>query len=162
MMAYCRAPLRQVQKEDRVFRGLAAGLLLVLVAAGCRPTGGIEPATASEEQAPVDCSIVRLLATPEKYHDRLVGTYGYALVEFENWALYLSESDARNGITANAIWLHSFADSFKEAPKSHSGKYVFIEGVFNAEHPGHAGLFSGSLEQIRRIAVLMAKPEPTQ
>lgn len=162
-MACCKAQLRRRgRNEHKLFDRLAAGLLLVLVAAGCRTTSGIEPVKASEEQAPVDCSMVRLLATPEKYHDRLVRTYGYVLVEFENWALYLSENDARNGITTNAIWLHSLGDSFKENPKSYSGKYVFIEGVFNAEHPGHAGLFSGSLEQIRRIAVLMAKPEPAQ
>lgn len=105
--------------------------------------------TSSELQA-VDVdqvSMVSLLADPRRFDGVRVLTFGYAVVEFENSAVYLSASDADHVITANAVWL----DLESMPDPSVSGGYVLVEGAFDATSRGHGGMFAGTIRAISRL-----------
>jgi len=91
-------------------------------------------------------SVIQLIATPQKYHRQQVRVVGFLHVNFEGNALYLSEGDGKHGITKNALWLEFDEDCYREL----HNKYVFLEGVFDAQHHGHLKLYSGKL-QVERI-----------
>ena len=99
----------------------------------------------------VVCSIVNLLATPERFVGKRVATYGYAVAEFEGTATYLSESDMRRRSTVNAIWL-ARSDQSPRLAAAHE-RYAFVEGVFDADR-GHADVFGGTIREITEVSVV--------
>jgi len=96
-------------------------------------------------------SIVRLIATPERYHERKVQVTGYMNLEFEGDAIYLHKEDYEKGLNKNGFWV-TFSDKLdrKEIDKLNKG-YVLIEGTFNKDRHGHMGLFGGEIYKITRI-----------
>lgn len=96
-------------------------------------------------------SIVRLIATPDRYHDRKVQVTGYMNLEFEGDAIYLHKEDYEKGLTKNGFWV-TFSDKLdrKEIIKLNKG-YVLIEGKFDKDQHGHMGLFGGEIYEITRI-----------
>jgi len=96
-------------------------------------------------------SIVRLIATPEKYHERKVQVEGFMNLEFEGNAIYLHEEDYEKGLTKNGFWI-TFSGKLdrKEINKLNKG-YVLIEGTFSKDRHGHMGLFGGEIYEITRI-----------
>lgn len=96
-------------------------------------------------------SIVRLIATPERYHDRKVQVTGFVNLEFEGEAIYLHKEDYEKGLTKNGFWI-TFSNKLdrKEINKLNKG-YVLIEGTFNKDRHGHMGLFGGEIYEITRI-----------
>lgn len=96
-------------------------------------------------------SIIRLIATPEKYHNKQIQIEGYLNLEFEGDAIYLHREDRDKGLTRNGFWV-SFSDKLAttEIQKlNHS--YVLIEGTFDMNSHGHMGLFGGEIKNITRI-----------
>jgi hypothetical protein len=96
-------------------------------------------------------SLVTLIASPEKYHDKGVVVIGYLNLEFEGTAVYLHEQDFENGILKNAIWV-SFSNraDMREIQKlNHS--YVRIQGIFDKNQKGHMSLFGGSINEITMV-----------
>jgi hypothetical protein len=57
------------------------------------------------QKQPESVSIIRLIATPEKYHGKFVRVEGYLHNQFENSAIYLSKDDADHLIGKNALWV---------------------------------------------------------
>src|SRR5574341_109360 len=112
-----------------------------------------------------DVSIKDLIAAPAKYDGKRVRVVGYALVQFEATALFISESDMSNGITRNALWLifpfeemqdgityRSLVDGFRYLRcRILNKRYVCVEGVFDKAKRGHMGLFSGGIRNIRQF-----------
>jgi hypothetical protein len=98
-------------------------------------------------------SIINLIATPEKYHDEKVIIKGYAVLEFEGDAIYLSKEDAEYGITRNALYLDVDAEQLRNYQKDSQG-YVLVEGKFDANSHGHLALFSGVIKEITRFEKL--------
>lgn len=94
-------------------------------------------------------SIIQLIATPERFHGKRVRVVGYLWLEFEGNGIYLSESDRTHGVYKNGLWV-SFAEGVLDSRQAYSGRYVLLEGTFNAEAHGHLGLWSGTIEQITR------------
>ena len=98
--------------------------------------------------------MINLIATPEKYHGKVVRLIGVSFIKFESNGIYLSKEHLNNGVTKNALWL-SF--DFKAIGKTeeelskYNGQYVLVEGVFNIDDKGHMGLKSGSIEKITRF-----------
>ena len=99
-------------------------------------------------------SLVELIARPEVYHGRAVRVIGFVNFEFEGNGLYLSREDWERSIYRNGLWI--------EAPRSvqtDSGRpstalnqrYVIVEGIFNATHGGHLGMWSGAIERVTRL-----------
>ena len=48
---------------------------------------------------------MHLIQHPAKYHMQKVRVIGFAGVEFEGTALYVSRDDHENGISKNGVWL---------------------------------------------------------
>jgi hypothetical protein len=96
-------------------------------------------------------SIVRLIAKPERYHERKVQVTGYMNLEFEGDAIYLHKEDCDQGLNKNGFWV-TFSDKLdkKEINKLNKS-YVLMEGTFNANRHGHMGLFGGEIYEITRI-----------
>jgi hypothetical protein len=110
---------------------------------------------AQESQAPPPAevngvSIIQLVATPDKYHGHYVRVIGYVQLEFEGNAIYLSKDDERYGVYKNGLWL-DMSGEFEEDTKLYDGKFCLVEGTFDVANHGHMGLWSGAIENIKRL-----------
>lgn len=99
-----------------------------------------------------DISMLRLIVTPEKYHNKTVQIIGYLNLEFEDNAIYFHKEDYENGSSRNGIWV-SFNDKFakKKDLQKFTKKYVIIVGKFDMNTKGHMGMFGGSIKNITRL-----------
>ncbi|WP_042719987.1 hypothetical protein [Flavobacterium sp. B17] len=99
-----------------------------------------------------DISMLRLIVTPEKYHNKTVQIIGYLNLEFEGNAIYFHQEDYEKGSSRNGIWV-SFSDDLvkKIDLKKYNKKYVIIVGKFDMNSKGHMGMFGGSLKNISRL-----------
>lgn len=95
-------------------------------------------------------SIIQLIANPTAFDQKRVLVMGYAVLKFESQHIYLSETDAKHGITKNSLWLDVSDQLYAERARFDQ-RYVLVEGTFNARRRGHLGLSSGSLENIERL-----------
>ena len=103
----------------------------------------------AQESRQEHISIISLIANPDRYDGKKVLIRGFVVIEFEGDAIYLSETDYRQMLSKNAIAIDTgtrLADL-----KKMSGRYITLEGVFNASNLGHLGLFSGTIINITRI-----------
>jgi len=98
-------------------------------------------------------SLVRLIAAPREFDGKRVVVMGVPRIEFESNGLYLHREDFDQGLTKNALWLAVPEDKRNEW-KALEGKYVLVEGTFNAENTGHFGIYSGSISKITRFQLL--------
>jgi hypothetical protein len=107
-------------------------------------------------------SLINLIATPEKFHGKLVRVQGVANFEFEGNALFLHKEDFKIG-TKNAVWLSPDATTLKidetTLAKDFNGKYVVVEGIFDMNDHGHMDLFSGSISPVSSIASWKIVPQ---
>ena len=99
-------------------------------------------------------SLIQLIANPNAFDGQRVILYGYAILEFEHNAIYLTEPDAKRATTPNGLWLDlPMGSSIYQNRATFHGRYVLIEGAFNARRRGHGSLFSGTIENITRFEV---------
>ena len=105
---------------------------------------------ADDPRLPNFVSLVRLLASPHEFDGRRVLVFGVAKIQFEGNALYLHKEDFVWGLYTNAIWIDVPPESWEEW-KRYSGKYVAIDGTFNAQRHGHMDVFGGTIERITRF-----------
>jgi len=105
---------------------------------------------------PMFVSMVQLLSNPERYNGKTVRVVGYLWIEFEGTALYFHKEDKINSLTKNGIALNLPEKSLKDEKKL-SGQYVLVEGVFDADDPGHMGLYSGTIHSIQRTSPMLPK-----
>lgn len=102
-------------------------------------------------------SIVRLIATPEKYRKKPVRISGYMQVERENIAVYLSREDAAHLFGKNAIWVDLDYDAMIKAgvdPVLFHCRYVSIEGIFSHREDDEYGDNSGEIQSVWRITAV--------
>jgi hypothetical protein len=117
--------------------GLTAGKIATLELSGAEP---------------IRVSIIQLIATPQSYDGKSVIVAGFMRLEVEGDALYLHEEDFKYGLTINSVWL-TVTDAILDQREKYTDKYVEIEGTFNARNTGHFGMFSGSIENIKRLDI---------
>ena len=103
-------------------------------------------------------ALMHLIQSPDIYHMKAVRVIGYAGIEFEHKALYVSKGDDENAITKKAVWLDI---EISEATKKYEKKFVLVEGIFDKNNLGHLRMFSGALFNINRIEV-WGKEEKTK
>lgn len=101
-------------------------------------------------EEPVDVSLIQLISTPEVFNGKQIRTIGFARLEFEGNAIYLHSEDAKQAISKNGIWV-DVPDEFKKDTKNFNGKYLIVQGTFDAVHKGHLGMYSGSLTNVSRF-----------
>ncbi|WP_295203798.1 hypothetical protein [uncultured Chryseobacterium sp.] len=99
-----------------------------------------------------DISMLRLIVTPEKYHNKTVQVIGYLNLEFEGNAIYFHQEDYEKGSLRNGMWVDFNEDLVhKKDLKKYNKKYVIIVGKFDMNSKGHMGMFGGSLKNISRL-----------
>lgn len=97
-------------------------------------------------------SIINLIATPEKYHNKRVRVIGFLNLDFEGNAIYIHKEDYRKSISKNGLWVTFTDESWKKIKKHRYNKsYFIIEGTFDKTSFGHMGLWSGTIKDITRI-----------
>ena len=97
-------------------------------------------------------SLIRLIATPNDYHNEKVRVEGFLHLEFEGNAIYLHKEDYQHGLTTNGFWV-SYPDSLAVQMKEANDKYVLIEGTFDNSDHGHMGLFGGKIKEVTRVMI---------
>jgi hypothetical protein len=102
-------------------------------------------------------SLIRLIQVPEKYHGKKVRVVGYARIEFEHKALYVSLEDLRHGVTKNSLWLDM---PVTEELKALDRKCLLVEATFDKERLGHLKLCSGTLAGVTRAEVWSEGRDP--
>lgn len=97
-------------------------------------------------------SLIQLIATPERYHQKIVQVVGYLNLEFESNAIFLHKEDFDNVLTNNGLWV-MFSDRIRNEKKltDYSKKYVILEGTFDMHAKGHFWLYSGTIKNINRL-----------
>lgn len=95
-------------------------------------------------------SLIQLIANPTEFDQKRVVVKGYVVLEFEDKSLYLSEADAKHGITRNSVWLNVSDAIYSDRARFHQ-RYVLVEGTFSSRRRGHLGLSSGEIENIGRF-----------
>jgi hypothetical protein len=99
-------------------------------------------------------SMIRLIATPEKYHDKEIIVSGYLNLQFEGNAIYIHKQDYENGLTKNGLWVNFSEEVPKVQISDANGKYVMLRGTFDMERTGHFGLWSGTINKIVSVTPL--------
>ncbi|NML58844.1 hypothetical protein [Chryseobacterium cheonjiense] len=101
-----------------------------------------------------DISMLRLIVTPEKYHNKTVQIIGYLNLEFEGNAIYFHKEDYEKGSSRDGMWVNFSDDLAKKTDfKKYNKKYVIIKGKFDMNSKGHMGMFGGTIKNISRLDV---------
>jgi len=56
----------------------------------------------------LEVSLIKLIATPEKYNGKRIQVIGYLHLEFEGNAIYLHKEDEEAGLSKNGFWVNFF------------------------------------------------------
>ncbi len=106
----------------------------------------------SVKEENMNVSLVKLIATPEKYNGQTIQLIGYLSLDFEGRAIYLHQEDYEHGLGSNGFWVE-FSSNIEKKRKMElfDKKYVIIIGTFNNGPSGHMGYFPGSLTNITRL-----------
>jgi hypothetical protein len=144
-----------------VLRGLGDVRLgdVLIVALGLVLVVALATSARADDARGSAVSLIQLIADPASFDGKRVTVTGYVVLEAENTAVYLQESDARYGITRNAVWLQTPVPDELGRARFH-GRYVRIDGTFNARRRGHFEMFGGSIERIGLFDVVEPRPGP--
>ncbi len=100
-------------------------------------------------------SIINLIATPEKYNEKMVCFSGFLHLEFESYGIYLTQNDIQYRMSKNGIFIYGVDESLYKF----NDKYVYIEGKFinsieskDSRYKGHPSLFSGLIRGARIVS----------
>jgi hypothetical protein len=94
---------------------------------------------------PIGVSMIQLIATPERFHNKAVRVTGFCHDEEEDTAIYLSTEDANYLNGRNALWVAALGNS------GFNRKFVITEGIFDKEFHGHMDAYSGAIRDAWRI-----------
>jgi hypothetical protein len=104
------------------------------------------------EGSRVECSVINLVATPERYSGRVVLVVGYYSRGEEKSMLFLSQKDEEHSLFRNGIWVELGDASIDLAGVDRlNEKYVLVEGTFDASIVGHWGLTTGGIRSVTRM-----------
>lgn len=125
-------------------------LFLTCVGFGCRPNStGIPTGTMTAHRV----SLVRLIAVPEIYHNKVVDVAGYLVLEHEGNVLYLDDLHYQHKLSNNGIWLDTNTTAIVDWQRFNK-QYVEILATFDSEGSSDQTLFSGKLQTIRDINLI--------
>lgn len=96
-------------------------------------------------------SIIQLIATPLDFDGKKVMVCGFATMEFEGTALYLTRDDMKHSNDKNGLWLD--VRDWEVKRKQFDRQFIKAFGVFKAGIKGHRGAFSGTIQEIARMYV---------
>jgi len=135
---------------------IAIFIMVVILLSSCSAPVAFNNDSGSNavNQNALDVSIINLIATPEKFHGKIVRVIGVGNLEFEGNAIYLSRDDYEQNISGNSLWIElgGGATPYNEA-KVFNGKYVIVEGTFDKKAKGHFGIWPGGIKDITRYVL---------
>lgn len=106
-------------------------------------------------------SIVKLLANPEKYHNRMVNVKGFLHHKFEDSKIYLTKEHSQFNSHENALWVNYDENVIveplkggKEDLQSMDRKFVTLVGYFDMNSNGHFGNYAGTIRDVIRISTV--------
>jgi hypothetical protein len=105
-------------------------------------------------------SLIKLIATPDSYNGKVIGTEGFLCLREEQNILYLHDEDYRHLLIKNGVALILEPEQIR-AMSDNNYHYVRIVGVFDAYGPG-SHLASGALRNVERIetkAIIQEVPQ---
>jgi hypothetical protein len=135
------------------------GVPVLIFAVACAVLFALSTSSRADEPGDMAVSLVQLIANPASFDGKRVVLTGYVVLEVENTAVYLHESDATYAIARNGLWLDVPPGGESHRARFHQ-QYVLVEGTFNARRRGHLGRFSGTVENIGRFQVVDPRPGP--
>jgi hypothetical protein len=116
----------------------------------------IPPSFADDEWV----SLINLIATPEKYHNKKVVFTAYVTIEFENMSLCLTEHTLSS---KDCLW-HDIESPLAGSEKDVSRykaieatwrqinhQIVTVHGIFDKDDAGHLGRWSGAVENVTSV-----------
>lgn len=119
-------------------------------------------AVASEEKL-AWVSMINLIATPERFHDKKVMISGFVYIETENNSICLMKSPPTG---KECLWLEIFPrpvvteDDFKEYMEeekrwesNYHHRFVTLHGRFDMHNDGHLSNQSGAIKEITYVVV---------
>lgn len=115
-----------------------------------------ETRSRSEERRLHRVSLIRVIANPGEYDGEHIRVVGYLAGAGPDDApgVFVSESDGRNGIFANAVNLNVSHSTIQGM----YGKYVIVSGLYHAPPP--QGDFNGYIDNILELKPLNAGNTP--
>lgn len=148
---------------------LSAALVATTLAAGCVRVASEARIHPASGMTPLSCSMISLIANPEKYDGRVVRIIGFVSFEHESDGIYLSKSDYDLRRSENGLWMERTGELFEEGAAAGrlNHRYVLVEGTFLASDKGHMDMFGGSISSISRMepwpdALRSMPPSPPQ
>lgn len=130
---------------------IAIGLIVLISTSGfcqqpVKPT--VIPVETNDESSdfPAFLSLVRLMATPERFDGKVVIVFGWVRIALEEEALYLSRESMILSRGPDAIWLR-FTEKFLKTtnPKVLDGYYMMLKGTFHKDWNGHMHMCAGGI-----------------
>lgn len=104
-------------------------------------------------------SFYRLLATPEKYHDRLIAVTGYLIKLFNRPVLFVNRNSYEADADYEGIVLIDAKIPDEIKSKMNEGVWpVVVVGVFDAKYTGAQVHRLGALRDIQNIALVEKYP----
>lgn len=146
---YARRALR-----TKFSRSIATAAVAI-AAAGCA-TGDNNRAVTSvpDPEEPETVELARLLAEPGAWDGKYVRVGGVVRFEFEANALYVDQPAHDDRDLSRSVWLGVNLEMLEPSPiqlNALNGRGVLIDGTFDADDQGHAGLYPAALNDTTRI-----------
>jgi hypothetical protein len=148
--------------RNRTFTVISSLLYLALVS--CQPpkpsgvnskNASTKPHVETDTSQYRSVSLISLIATPERYDNQKIYVEGFMHLGFEDNGLYLNETDYKNSIMQNSLWVKVSREQAKQFAKAQN-KYVVIKGTFNGTFKGHEDMWSGSLDKVISVDTLQS------
>ncbi len=108
---------------------------------------------------PQDATLLQILARPRDFDRQLIRVVGYLHLERDGDAVYLHGDDFKHGVFGNGLALEITDDIFNRREQL-TGKYVVIEGYFDAQDRGSFEVYSGTIKRIWRCDVWSTEEMP--
>ncbi|WP_423146446.1 hypothetical protein [Rubrolithibacter danxiaensis] len=97
-------------------------------------------------------SVIRLIATPEKFDGKTMQVVGFLSMDREAPVIFLHKEDYENYLIENSILIDLSSDFIKTKNlKNYDKKYIIIEGTFEMDKRGRFQMWGGTISNITRI-----------
>lgn len=104
-------------------------------------------------------SLVAVIANPQAYNGKRVMLDGYLSIEFEDSALFLSQTDHDLFFQKNGIMLDPPRAMSPAHRAALSGRYARVEGVFVADKAPYTWGYSGSITEVTFVVPAQTRDE---
>lgn len=135
---------RRESLQGAALVGFAVSLLMIVAIS--KPPAAETP----KRSNPVKIGMVALLAAPQKYDGKVIQTWGFLYLRYENDSVWLHKEDLQE-----FLWKDSFAleltQKQRQQFKSLNRSYVMVQGMLHSKGPAGEELESGTISDITMV-----------